>query len=146
MEHSNRFTQAVTKLYNAFHKGELRASDCTKCAVGNICDNTSGWAYLSKSFGSGLLSENEEEIAIGIEFTHETGYSPLEIVTIEKVFLDGCEWNGFNYNNQDNQYRGLCAVIEYLCELEGIPKVMDYSKLFETENSEPKYKLESVLC
>lgn len=39
---SERFTNAVTKLYNAFHKGTLNAWDCKACAVGNICDNSVG--------------------------------------------------------------------------------------------------------
>lgn len=144
MKHSERFTKAVTKLYNAFHKGELRASDCTKCAVGNICDNTSGWAYLSKSFGSGILSTNADEIDLGIEFTRQTGYSPLEIVTIEKIFLDGCDWDNHNHRLQENQFKGLCDVIEYLCDLDGIPNVMDYSKLFITESDKPKHLLSEV--
>jgi len=39
-----RFTDAVSKLYNAFHKGELNAMSCTKCAVGNLCNNNESWS------------------------------------------------------------------------------------------------------
>lgn len=39
MKTTKRFDNAVTKLYNAFHNGELNAMDCTMCAVGNMCDN-----------------------------------------------------------------------------------------------------------
>lgn len=46
--------------------------------------------------------------------------------------------------SKDEQFKGLCAVVEYLCELEGIPNVMDYTCLFETDNNEPKHQLTEV--
>ena len=36
-------------------------------------------------------------------------------------------------------------VISYLCKLDSVPNVMDYSKLFEYENNEPIYHLETIL-
>ena len=35
-----RLENAITKLYNAFHNGELNSLDCRHCAVGNLCDNS----------------------------------------------------------------------------------------------------------
>lgn len=134
MKTSERFTNAVTKLYNAFHKGELNAMDTCACAVGNICNNTPEWSRIN------LHTEN----AIN------TGYSAKELWRIELLFMFGKDGERDaevtkqpRYN--DNVFEALCDVIEYLCELDGIPNVMDYSKLFETENNEPKYKLETVL-
>lgn len=74
--------------------------------------------------------------------TKKSGYSVKELAKIEMVFLNKI----LKDETKESQFKGLCAVVEYLCELEGIPNVMDYTCLFQTENNEPKYKLEEVLC
>ena len=43
--------------------------------------------------------------------------------------------------DKDLLFLGLHTTIEFLCKLDNIPNVMDYSKLFEFENDVPKYKL-----
>lgn len=132
-KHSERFTNAVTKLYNAFHKGELNAMDCTKCAVGNMCNNSNHRALKYEA--------------------PATGYSPKELMDIENIFMFGAKslanikWYAFSVNSSkanNKVFEALCAVVEYLCELEGIPNIMDYTSLFETENNEPKHQLEEV--
>ena len=82
------------------------------------------------------------------------GYSPQELLTIEKVFLEAC---GFktplcHYNqkpqnprHKETLFNGLTAVISYLCKLDDVPNIMDYSKLFEYENNELTHKLETIL-
>ncbi|QOD59377.1 Na(+)-translocating NADH-quinone reductase subunit F [Polaribacter haliotis] len=152
MKTSKRLEQALVKLYNAFHNNRLNPEDCTACAVGNILDNLDSWKHLSNEHGSlelsyvGRVHEN-----LGRKFN---GYSPLEILQIEKIFLEAC---GFktplcHYNskpqnptNKDILFKGLCNVVAYLCELDKTPNVMDYSKLFEFENDEPIYHLETFL-
>lgn len=160
MEHSNRFKQAVTKLYNAFHSGELNAFDCEKCAVGNICNGRKEWAQSSSVFF--IKSEYKGECKTVID---RTGYSAIELFKIERLFMHGklvgdnlkqkrskysdlisshSAYFECNYEKlKEQQFYGLLAVIEYLCELECIPNIMDYSKLFYTENDQPKYKLEN---
>jgi len=143
MKITKRFDSAVVKLYTAFHNGELNAMDCKMCAVGNMCDNDDSWIYT---------------------FETNTGYSKSEIENIESIFMCGSisdftrKWSGkpnikgcftgygwdaeyVNKNNEDLLFIALCAVVEYLCELDNIPNVMDYTKLFETENNQPKYQL-----
>lgn len=143
MKTTERFDKAVTKLYNAFHNGELNAMDCKMCAVGNMCDNTEEWV---------------------LNYESDTGYSQFELENIEKVFMqgyipetetwrvvekrfkgnilaDGWDAKLVNKDNKDLCFIALCAVIEYLCELDNTPNVMDYTKLFETENNQPKYQL-----
>lgn len=143
MKTSERFTNAVTKLYNAFHKGELNASRCETCAVGNICDNNGDWSYMVINHQKGIYDFYRAE---EIKCIKKTGYSPEELSKVEQLFLKGTGWlTGIDHNSKEQQFKGLCAVVEYLCELEGIPNVMDYTCLFETENNEPKYKLENVL-
>lgn len=136
---SKRFTNAVTKLYNAFHEGILESLDCKACAVGNICNNSLEW--------------------VGHYNVPESGYSIDELRTIERVFMFGTrkiigriengdlKWmpQEVQSSKKDNKvFEALCAVVEYLCELEGIPNVMDYKALFETEADQPKHKLETV--
>lgn len=137
MKTSERFTNAVTKLYNAFHNGTLNAMDCKACAVGNICNNSAHWS--------------------GSYIAPETGYSREELYTIENLFMFGTKdensailpWRAGQVNSSraDNKvFEALCAVIEYLCEIEGIHNVMDYTSLFETEADQPKHKLEEVFA
>ena len=84
---------------------------------------------------------------------HNNDYSPLELLTIERLFLEAC---GFkvplcHYNpkptdvtNKDVLFHGLSAVVAYLCQLDGLSNVMDYSKIFEYEDNLPKYKFEVI--
>lgn len=143
-----RLENAITKLYTAFHEGTLDAMDSCGCAVGNMCDNTDDWTY---------------------SYNSNTGYSSTELRNIEKLFMHGLKpntdqfdpesfvhcpkeyleidilgWDPFKVRtglNNDLVFLALCAVVEYLCELDNIPNVMDYTKLFETDNDKPKYQL-----
>lgn len=137
MKHSERFTNAVTKLYNAFHQGELEQLDCTKCAVGSIVGNDkwSNFRTLDCNYMTIISSPR-----IGKENIKFEGYSVEELCLVEERFM-----NSYEDETKEEQFKGLCAVIEYLCELEGIPNVMDYQSLFETENNQPKHNLETIL-
>jgi hypothetical protein len=148
MKATTRLEQAITKLYVAFHNGLLNPECCNSCAVGNICDNTDTWKYLTDTHGSlklsqlGMLNEN-----FGRKIH---GYSPKELLQIELVFLKACGYdlplvaNSKRPDkpiNKDILFNGLCATVELLCILDNVPNVMDYSKLFEFENDNPKYEL-----
>ncbi|MCH3884073.1 Na(+)-translocating NADH-quinone reductase subunit F [Tenacibaculum aquimarinum] len=151
MKTPKRLEQALIKLYNSFHNDELNPECCTACAVGNILDNFDSWKHLSNSHGSlelsyvGRVHEN-----LGRKFN---GYSPLELLQTEKIFLEAC---GFktplcHYNpkpknptNKETLFNGLCAVVAHLCALDNIPNVMDYSKIFEYEESNPVYKFDVI--
>lgn len=153
MKTTKRLEAALMKLYNAYHTNRLNPEDCTACAVGNILDNHDSWKHLSDEHGSLQLSYvGRVHQNLGRKFN---GYSPLEILQIEKVFLDSC---GFktplcHYNtkpknptSQEILFDGLCNVVELLCSLDGIPYILDYSKLFEQEDGEPVYHLETFLA
>jgi len=141
------------KLYNAFHNNRLDPEDCTACAVGNILNNHDSWKHLSNEHGSLQLNYiGTVHQQLGRTFN---GYSPQEILQVEKIFLEAC---GFktplcHYNskppnprNKELLFNGLCAVITFLCKLDHIPNIMDYSKLFEYENNEPIYQLEKIIA
>lgn len=147
-----RLENAIVKLYNAFHNNRLDPEDCTACAVGNILDNHDSWKHLSNEHGSlqlnyiGIVHQR-----LGRRFN---GYSPQELLEIEKIFLEACgfrtplcHYNPKPVNPRDKEtlFNGLAAVVAYLCELDDIPNVMDYSKLFEYENGYPVYGLTSIL-
>tara|TARA_R110000787_G_scaffold70646_15_gene157133 strand:+ start:22440 stop:22901 length:462 start_codon:yes stop_codon:yes gene_type:complete len=148
-----RLEQALIKLYTAFHNNTLDPEDCTACAVGNILDNHESWKHLSNEHGSIQLNYiGTVHQRLGRKFN---GYTPQELLEIEKVFLEAC---GFktplcHYNpkpqnprNKERLFNGLCAVVSFLCKLDNIPNVMDYSKLFEYKNNKPKYRLEIILA
>lgn len=148
MNTTPRFEQAITQLYEAFHNGNLHPECAKQCAVGNICNNTDSWKHLSDRHGStklnyvGLVNQN-----FGKRFF---GFTPLELLKIEAIFLKGCGYSlpldhkGVRPNNptdKDVLFGGLSAVIAYLCELDGIDNVMDYAKLFELKNNPIHYQL-----
>lgn len=151
METPKRLEQALIKLYNAFHNNELNPECCSACAVGNILDNHDSWKHLSDDHGSTTLSYvGKVHQQLGRKFN---GYSPLELLHIEKVFLEAC---GFivplcHYNkkpntptDKDTLFNGLCAVVTYLCKLDNIDNVMDYSRIFEFENEDPVYQFDVI--
>lgn len=143
-----RLEQAITKLYTAFHNGSLNPEDCHHCAVGNICDNLDTWKYLSEQHGTSQLSYlgrlNE---GFGRKIN---GYSPSELLTIEARFLKGCGYSlPFRRSekkvkpyDKEAQFNGLCEVVAYLCALDNVENVMDFSRLFQFENDQPIYSLQ----
>ena len=148
---TERLEQALIKLYNAFHNDELNPECCSACAVGNILDNDNGWKDFSIVHGSLKLTYlGSVHQKSGKTFN---GYTPLEILQIEKVFLEAC---GFilplchynpkpkNVRSKETLFNGLSAVVCFLCDLDGISNVMDYSKIFEYERENPVYKFEVV--
>lgn len=142
MKTTERFEKAVTKLYNAFHEGTLNAFACEACAVGNIVGH-GNWAFQNVVDFSVYKAIYKEPVP------NDSGYNVDELMKIEKIFLlnfpieERCLFNG-NGRDKNNQFKGLCAVVEYLCELDGIPNVMDYSSLFEYNENGAKNKLQTV--
>lgn len=123
-----RFTDALTKLYNAFHNNTLDAGDCEHCAVGNLLGH-----------GNWICSSPTQYLRQGLSYTkfkltmcneNKSGYSLEELKMVEYYFIIGHEKH--DLENKDRQFKGLCKVIEYLCELDGIENVMDFTSLFET--------------
>ena len=148
---THRLEQALIKLYNAFHNDELNPECCSACAVGNILDNYDSWKHLSDKHGSLKLSYvGRIHQQLGRTFN---GYTPLELLQIEKVFLEACGFKlplcHYNPNppsstDKEVLFNGLFAVVAFLCELDGIANVMDYSKIFEYEQNNPVYKFEVI--
>lgn len=144
-----RLEQAITKLYTAFHTDMLHPECCKSCAVGNILNNSEAWKHFSDAHGSVLLNYvGKVHQGLGRRFN---GYTPQELLQIEAVFLEACGYSlPLNYkgvkpsnpNDKELLFEGLSKTIAYLCILDGVKNVMDYSKLFEfKEDHEPVYEL-----
>ena len=148
MNAPRRLENAIQKLYVAFHNNELHPECCKSCAVGNILDRTDAWKHLSDDHGSLHLNYvGKVHQAFGRRFN---GYTPLELLHIEATFLKACDYElPFRHNHKrpenpkdkDLLFNGLSEVVRFLCQLDGVPNVMDYTRLFETENDRPKYEL-----
>ena len=148
MQTTLRFENAVKKLYVAFHNDTLYPECCKQCAVGNILDNTDSWKHLSDDHGSlnlnyiGLVNQKT-----GKRFN---GYTPYELLQIEAAFLKACGYElplhhsrkPKNTASVDVLFNGLCAVIDFLCELDGIQNIMDYSSVFDYDKK--KYAVEET--
>lgn len=135
MKHSERFTNAVTKLYNAFHNGTLDFGYCAHCAVGSIVGHSDWHMNCPMNVWKGVFKEIDKCYINN----NNSGYSLKELYEVEKRFILAFD-NYTQIDNKEKQFKGLCAVIEYLCQLEGIPNVMDYTKLFESNSN----KLETI--
>ena len=150
MKTTPRLESALRKLYTAFHNNTLNPECCKQCAVGNILNHTDSWKHLSDSHGALELNYvGKVHQTLGRKFN---GYSPLELLKIENIFLNTCGYQlPLHYKNEKPQnptdkavlFNGLCAVISFLCELDNIKNVMDYKRLFEFEDERPKYELSS---
>ncbi len=70
-----------------------------------------------------------------------TGYSVYELAMVEAIFISE---HHYATPVKECQFNGLCAVVEYLCELDNIPNVMDIQSLFEYENDYAKKELSEV--
>jgi len=146
MKTTERFDNAVTKLYNAFHYGELNFAHPCHCAVGNICNNNNNWFREVQRFKDNIFSSvSNPNYKTKNHVILSSGYSVFELGEVERIFGEHAGTVGrickYKSDKSDSQFGGLCAVIEYLCKLDGIPNFMDYTKLFETENEKPKYQL-----
>ncbi len=141
-----RLEQALKKLYSAFYNGTLNPECCNHCAVGNICDNRDTWKNLTDTHGS--LHLNYVGKVNEVFGKKINGYLPSELLKIEYEFLNGCGYSlplhhkgSKPKSKADNDilFNGLAATISYLCELEGVKNVMDYTNLIENENSRSGY-------
>lgn len=148
MNTPQRLENAIQKLYIAFHTNELHPECCKSCAVGNILDRTDSWKHLSDVHGSTDLNYvGKVHQSFGRRFN---GYTPIELLQIEAIFLKACGYDlplnrtnkkPSNPEDKDVLFNGLCEVVNFLCQLDQVPNVMDYAKLFEVENDQPKYEL-----
>lgn len=151
METSQRFNEAVSKLYKAFHENNLKPMSFQHCAVGTILDNNHYWKEFSDTNGS--LNLNYVGLVHQRLNRKFNGYSPLELLEIEKSFLQASGYQlPIHYHSFTNKkkskkklFKGLEAVIAQLCIFDNIPNVMDCSVLFDYDVKETNFKHKTEL-
>jgi len=150
MKTTERFNNAVNKLYKAYSNGTLDSMDCKHCAVGNLCCNEDSWASIG-TFGT--------VDRISKDFINKTNYSNIELAQIEYIFLYGDEINSFsntisNYKvkigyatkqqQKELQLKGLIMVIKYLAELDGIDNQFNFKRSFKRVFNKEKGRIRSM--
>lgn len=144
---SERFDRAYNALVNAFFTGTLAKATCVACAVGNIVasgmggtikkfnsiythpyDCTVANTQWNELFLSGPRGWNRisEKLNLSKKIEDITGYSADIMCEIERVFEENTHIDYTDYRNHDeqeileDQYNGLCAVVDILLKFEGI--------------------------
>jgi len=123
-----RFEQAIENLVEAYFKETLEKGSCTKCAVGNICQADTGlWHTAIKDFREYGFIEDDCLLDEVKNIESFTGYSLEQLEKIESVFEDNTK-----DSSEIEQYKGLCAVFDKLCQIEGIKNSKPYKQMLET--------------
>jgi hypothetical protein len=154
MKTTERFNRAYDALVKAFFEGTLAAGHCRACAVGNIVAGGLGFkieksaleihaAYpttiwvkgVRESQGCGSLNQDwpgcSESVIIGI-----TGYSFRELLDIEDAFEESSiiKVDEYKYRTEqeilEDQFNGLCAVVDVLLKLDCISPDEKYNAKF----------------
>jgi hypothetical protein len=154
----NRFESAIKKLVKAYFNNTLTKGDCKRCGTGTLVGGSewadaatiissedqpsNKWKVPSRKTIEEVMSTNEndpneikrladtreKEVNECIEKSEKaSGYSIYELLEIEQAFEQNT-----NRSDEDMQYKGLCAVFEKLCELDGIEDPEPYKLLLNT--------------
>lgn len=132
MKTSERFNRALNRLVKAYMNDTLNAGKCTACAVGSMCGGDSEWRYAvwaEDVSGCGRTQRtcnsyhipSEYDLLRSIKRIKLTGYTPHQLALVENAFMNHCI----------SPFRGLMAVVDVLCEIEGINDPSPYKEMFE---------------
>lgn len=160
---SERFTRAIDALVKAYLNNTLTKGICTRCAVGNIVaagyasvgrfEPCSYWGVLFSTNQDGKQRRmNWKIVKSTIDFfgftesqildvandnVQVTGYSEEELARVEYAFETNTtyDFNGvFSKEQRDqDQYNGLMAVVDVLCDIEGISDPAEYKFMFNKQ-------------
>lgn len=136
MKHSQRFETAIHRLVKAFFDGTLSKGICSACAVGTMCNEYHEWSVLfltdnnSNQLRTGLNRLRVGNFPPGIEIEKElilrSGYDADDLARIERTFEGSTKISYYYYDDfprqaiMQDQFNGLMAVVDVLCEIEGI--------------------------
>ncbi len=146
MKTSDRFNKALAALVKGFFNETLYKGSCSHCAVGNIVGN-SKWSHIfmtpiggDQEFYAPQNADAYEGYAVCLKEITKTGYSIEELARVEAAFEKNTYLFKFSKETKENllqdQYNGLMAVVDVLCEIEGID-TKEYKDMFsyKCENS-----------
>lgn len=152
---TKRFNKAYNALVKAYFEGTLAKGSCTACAVGNmICDaqnfkidlktiNNHSYRELDiVPWYDAIWTNSDHNKIIHKKVKELTGYNNEEIRQIERAFENNTRIGGKSYDRYtaqeilEDQYNGLCAVVDVLLELDGLKDNGHKAKFKE----HPKYE------
>jgi len=132
---TQRFENAVNKLIKAFFDETLTKGKCDRCAVGNICGSWEWGSLFMTQVETGTQIRHGLDASKdfpkfyeeALDVVNQTGYSPEELAQVEHVFEINTEFTALSYKDGEctheefiqDQFDGLCAVIDVLCDFEG---------------------------
>lgn len=165
MKTTERFDRAIKALVSAFFDATLAKSNCAACAVGNIVGEAIGtpkddivksmdcntdymsenieWANVFCSSDGYQMIRSEKYMGDAKKQIDATGYLWRQLAKVEEAFegntIIRCR-HYHRYTKQEimaDQFNGLMAVVDVLCEIEGYDPE-PYKKMFEyTEEFKP---------
>lgn len=151
MPAKSRFDHAIKSLYEGFYNGNLHPEDACRCAVGTICDGWSAWKHFSNDHGALKLNYvGKVHEGLGRRYF---GFLPSELLRIEAAFLKGCgyelpldhrRFRPEDPSDPEVQFKGLCAAIAVLCNLEGRADILPHTMAFDSLLQQKKVKLQSA--
>lgn len=151
-----RFNDAISALIKGYIHGTLAKGTCSACAVGNIvakgigCDivvshnDVFHWSneecpLWPMVFVTGSLQQfihPENYVSDAKREIDSTGYTWQELARVEKAFEKNTKISFGIYKDvtpeeiDRDQLNGLYAVVDVLCEIEGIKEAEEYKLMF----------------
>lgn len=138
MKRTKRFDNAFTKLVTAYFKGDLLSGSAQYCAVGNIT-GSGDWVNPVIHYRETKRIIQSFRDFKGVVAIFKTGYSVADMSKVEWAFEKAAAVSRYNHvgrhlagggsiesymyteKSPDYQYDGLLAVIDALCEIDGLP-------------------------
>lgn len=156
---ATRFNNAINALVQAFFNDTLAKDSCAACAVGNMVaygfgkklnpcnlnetvrskDGVDNRAWIKAFYTANGQQKFFREAFVDsgvLTCARATGYSVRELAKVEYAFETNTRIVAIDYGLHtkseimQDQYNGLMAVVEVLCELEGIEDPAEYKELF----------------
>lgn len=94
--------------------------------------------FFTDPTGKQRIAEEPEEYPFAVKIIESTGYTIQELARVEKAFETHTKIDSLYYyltytkaEIMEDQYNGLMAVVNTLCEIEGIEDPTEYRQLFE---------------
>lgn len=141
MKTPERLNNAIKALIQGFFDETLIKGDCHYCAVGNILNGSPEWSVLFYTNSAGIqvldrVGCSFEQRVEAVTLCSLSGYHPKALAEVEFVFETTTKIHHDDYHQfskeaiVQDQYNGLMAVVEVLCEIEGID-TKEYKEEFE---------------
>jgi len=140
---TERFNRAFDILTQAYFNGTLHKGTCAACACGNLITAARGISIPKNLFDNHEVHQKLADSMLSAELLlwdePKTGYTRRELSKVENAFENNTfiHWQTYAYYSEqeilEDQYNGLCAVFEVLCQLDEVTDCDYKAKLQEKE-------------